>query len=157
MIINEILEDYISLLRLYWPSIEQLISTDTTGSFKDNWLQANWELIVERQLMSSDTYLEVYGDGADCNDASSRVLFPNENATYNLILKPKNKDNVYDILGEIYINNKDNDIIFQKFVTIKEDGWYYEEPPFDMVEALYRDEVIIVRFDAVNVELGIIS
>ena len=60
-------------------------------------------------------------------------------------------------MGEIYINNKDNDIIFQKFVTIKEDGWYYEEPPFDMVEALYRDEVIIVRFDAVNVELGIIS
>ena len=157
MTINKVLEGFVSLLCLYWPSIEQLICADATRSFKDDWLQANWELIVERQLGSSDTYLEVYGDGADCNDTSSRVLFPNENATHNLILKPKNKDNVYDILGEIYIDNKDNDIIFQKFVTIKEDGWYYEEPPFDMVEALYRDEIIIVNFDAVNVELCVIS
>lgn len=153
MIINEILEDYVSLLRLYWPSIEQLISTDATGSFKDDWLQANWELIVERQLMSSDMYLEVYGDGADCNDASSRGLFPEKIATHIIVLKSNSEDEVYDILGESYIDSDDDNIIFQRFVTIKEDGWYYEETPFDMIEALYKDETIVVDFNTVNAEL----
>lgn len=153
MIINEILEDYISLLRLSWSSIEQLISTDSTGSFKDDWLQANWELIVERQLMSSDMYLEVYGDGADCNGASSRVLFPEKIATHSIILKSNSEDEIYDILGESYVDSDDDNIIFQKFVTIKEDDWYYEETPFDKIEALYKDETIVVDFNTVNAEL----
>lgn len=157
MTINKVLEDYISLLWLYWPSIEQLISTDSTVSFKNNWLQANWELIVERQLGDSDLYLEVYGDGADCNGESSRVLFPDKQATHNITLNSKNEDKIYDLLGESYIDDNFGKIIFQRFVTIKEDGWYYEEPPFDMVEALYRDEVIIIKFAVVHAELGIIS
>lgn len=153
MIINEVLEDYVSLLCLYWPSIEQLTSTDSTGSFKDDWLQANWELIVERQLMSSDMYLEVYGDGADCNGASSRVLFPEKIATHIINLNSNHENEVYDILGERYIDNKDDDIVFQRFVTIKKDGWYYEEPPFNKVEALYEGETIIVDFSVIDAKL----
>lgn len=157
MIINNVLEDYASLLCSYWSRVKNLENSDTTESFKDDWLQANWELIVERQLGGFDLYLEVYGDGADCNGESSRVLFPDKRATHNITLSSKNENNIYDFLGEGYINNYSEKIIFQRFVTIKEDGWYYEEPPFDMVEALYKDEVIIVKFDAVNAELGIIS
>lgn len=153
MTINKVLEGFVSLLCLYWPNIEQLISTDSTGSFKDDWLQANWELIVGRQLMSSNMYLEVYGDGADCNGASSRVTFPEKDATHSIILKSNSEDKVYDILGEKYIGSKDDDIIFQKFVTVKKDGWYYEEPPFDKMEALYKDETIVVDFNTVNAEL----
>lgn len=153
MKINKVLEDYISLLCLYWPSIEQLISTDSTVSFKNDWLQVNWELIVERQLGDSGMYLEVYADGADCNGASSRVLLPEKTATHSIILNSNNENEVYDILGERYVNDKDDDIIFQKFVTIKKDGWYYEEPPFDNVEAIYKDEIIIVDFITVDAKL----
>ena len=56
-------------------------------------------------------------------------------------------------MGERYIENKDDDIIFQKFVTIKKDGWYYEEPPFNKIEALYRDETLIVDFSIVEAKL----
>nr|WP_317200528.1 hypothetical protein [uncultured Psychrobacter sp.] len=156
MIINNILKDYASLLCLYWSKVKELDNSDTTESFKDDWLQANWELIVERQLGDSDLYLEVYGDGADCNGVSSRVLFPNKQATHNVILKSENEEKIYDFLGERYIDDSIEEIVFQRFVTIKDDGWYYEEPPFDMIEALYRDEVVIVKFSAVNAELNII-
>lgn len=153
MLINKALKDYVYLLCLYWPHIEQLTCTDSIGSFKDDWLQANWEIIVERQLMSADMYLEAYGDGAGCNGESSRVLFPEKIATHSIILNSNSEHKVYDILGERYIENKDDDIIFQKFVTIKKDGWYYEEPPFNKIEALYRDETIIVDFSIVYAKL----
>lgn len=156
MIINNVLEDYVSLLCSYWSRVKNLENLDATESFKDDWLQANWELIVERQLGDANLYLEVYGDGADCNGASSRVLFPNKQATHNIILKSNNEDKIYDFLGEVYIDDRIEKIVFQRFVTIKEDGWYYEEPSFDMVEALYKDETIIVKFSAVNAELNII-
>ncbi|MBE0405384.1 hypothetical protein ACT3TI_00520 [Psychrobacter sp. AOP22-C1-22] len=154
---NNVLKDYANLLCLYWSAVKKLESSGNAEFFKDDWLQANWELIVERQLGGFDLYLEVYGAGADCNGESSRVLFPNKQATHNIILSPKNEDKIYDFLGEGDIDNTFGEVIFQRFVTIKEDGWYYEEPPFDMIEALYRNEIIIAEFDAINIELGIIS
>ena len=154
---NNVLKDYANLLCLYWSAVKKLESSDTTESFKNDWLQANWELIVERQLGGFDLYLEAYGDGADCNGESSRVLFPKKQATHNIILSPKNEDKIYGFLGEGDIDNTFGEVIFQRFVTIKENGWYYEEPPFDMIEAFYRDQVIIVEFDTVNAKLGIIS
>ncbi len=159
MIINNILKDYASLLCLYWSKVKELDDSDTTESFKNDWLQANWELIVERQLGDSDLYLEVYGDGADCNGESSRVLFSNKRATHNIILKSNSSsgNSIYDLLGEKYIDDRNEKIIFQRFVTMREDSWYYEEPPFDMIEALYRDEIVIVKFSAISAELNVIS
>ena len=141
---------------MYWSKVKNLESLDTTKSFKDDWLQANWELIVERRLGNFDLYLEIYGEGTGYNVESSRVLFPDKQATHNIILSSKNEDKLYDCLGESLIDDKIESIIFQKFVTIKADSWYYEEMPFNMIEALYKDEVVIISFDAINAKIAAI-
>ena len=64
------------MLETYWGSLQKLSKHDPTGSLKDDWMQANWELIVEGLLSDGRLVLEPYGEGADCNGASSRVLYP---------------------------------------------------------------------------------
>ena len=48
----------------------------------NDWLQANWELIVEKAICKPGEYLQPYGEGADCNGASSRICFPKAKPTH---------------------------------------------------------------------------
>ena len=77
--INETITRFVKCLRESWPSIEEVESLDSTGSFKNDWMQALWELSVEGQLksqLSDFEFLVPYGDGADANGASSRIIAP---------------------------------------------------------------------------------
>lgn len=54
------------------PIAEDVFRGDTNDLLAD-WLQANWEILVEA---GTGKYISHYGDGADCNGRSSRVWLP---------------------------------------------------------------------------------
>ena len=98
---KELLNKFSSLLVFYWKDLESLSTSDPSGSLKADWLQANWELIVEGLLLPGENLaLEPYGDGADCNGTSSRVLYPNRLPSHRLVCKSLNDRFVYDVLND---------------------------------------------------------
>jgi hypothetical protein len=155
--INNLLTQFSSLLVLYWENLLLLVKEDSTGSLKDDWLQANWELIVEGLLDDKNIVLEVYGDGADCNGESSRVLYPDRQPTHRLICKPLDGNYIYDVLNEKSLDITQGDIIFDRFVSIGEDGWYHELPPFDKILGEYAGEAVVVDFSGVDVQLQLLK
>jgi len=99
-------------------------------SVRNDWLQANWELLVERKVLPVNKYLEVYGDGADYNGASSRMTDPNALPDFRVIVRSKNSKTIVDWL------NKEQIIMatanFEK-LTGFENGFYVTAPPFNYV------------------------
>lgn len=72
--------------------VQAFNSSVSSGSYWLDWLQANWESVVEAAIASErNIFLEVYGEGADCNGASSRVCFPSALATHQIVCIPKGK------------------------------------------------------------------
>lgn len=142
-----------NLLTSYWGCLSKLIENDSSGSLKDDWLQANWELIVEGQLGDKSIVLEPYGNGADCNGLSSRVLYPDRQSTHKLICSVSSSQHVYDFLNGESLDITICDITFDHFVTIANDGWYYEVPPFDKILGEYKGAAVVVDFNNVDIIL----
>ena len=151
--IRQLLKSFSNLLVAYWENLESLSNNDPTGSLKIDWLQANWELIVEGLLSDGSLVLEPYGDGADCNGASSRVLYPDRLPNHRLVCKSSSRGLVYDFLNDQELDTSKDEIIFDRFVSIGEDGWYYEVPPFDKILGEYAGESVVVEFDNIDVQL----
>ncbi len=134
--INETIARFIRSLRDSWAAINEIESLDKTGSFKHDWMQAMWELAVEGQLKSQTKDLEFlvpYGDGADVNGGSSRVIHPTGLPTHCVNCVPKQNGSAFDYLNETSVTFPTYGMAVDRFVTIAEDGWYYEQAPFDMV------------------------
>ncbi len=93
------LKRFSSFLATSWEEVSLLSAADSTGSFTIDWLQANWEILVEG-LLGQGIVLEPYGDGADCNGASSRVLYPDRLPTHQIICKPLQGSQIFDALNE---------------------------------------------------------
>jgi len=151
--VKEILGNYSRLLVSSWDIIELISKKDETGSLKIDWLQANWEILVEGMFGGSKTTLIVYGEGADCNGASSRVLYPERSPTHKIRCIPLKGSRVYDILNDQDLDTSRGEVIFDRFVSISEDGWYYEKPNFDYVLADYDGSKVVVNFTEVGFEI----
>ena len=86
-------------LNLSWPVGKRLLASSSEETVGD-WLQANWEILVEapwRERMPGG-FLEPYGDGADCNGASSRVWLPDAIPTHRVICTHEKTDQFHDVL-----------------------------------------------------------
>ncbi|PIE47462.1 MAG: hypothetical protein CSA42_03415 [Gammaproteobacteria bacterium] len=142
--LKEKLTSFSNMLSCVWGNLSFFIDTDSTGSLKMDWLQANWELLIESQC-GENVFLEVYGDGADCNGSSSRVLYPNKLPTHKIICKSETT-NIHDVLNDIYLNDVD-EFVFDRFVSIGNDGWYYESPPFDKVLIFQKGVERVIEFN----------
>ena len=94
-----------------------------------DWMQANWELLVERKLLAHNEYIEIYGAGADFNGASSRITDPEALPNFRISINSKNST-VYDYLSkkEITLQN----CVFNELVSFKND-FYKTEPNFEYV------------------------
>lgn len=101
---------------------------------KSNWIQANWEILVERKVLMLHEYLEVYGSGADYYGGSSRIT--DINSIPNYAIKVNVKCGI-DILNSQEIQN--HSYFFEQLVGFKND-FYVDSPPFEFV--LVRDENI---------------
>lgn len=151
--LKDVLKKFSKLLICYWDELSTLSKNDPSGSLKTDWLQANWELIVEGALYEEGIILEPYGDGADCNEASSRVLYPTRLPTHTLICRPLNDEPVYDILNNNELDVSQGEILFDRFVCLAEDGWYYESPPFDKVLAECGGKEVVLDFNSIDFQI----
>ena len=102
--------------------------TSNESSISD-WLQVNWEILVERKVLSQDKYLEVYGDGADYFGASSRMTDIEAFPTFSVKIMIGGTI-VNDLLNNETVVN--TEFTFDKLVGFK-NGFYVIAPPFDYV------------------------
>lgn len=134
-------------------SIQSFLSIDTTGSLRSDWMQANWELLVEGALGSPLVRLEVYGDGADCNPKSSRFLSPNLLPTHHIVCVPVSGDRLYDFLSGTQVVVPREPLKLDRLVTMGGDGWRHEAAPFDKVLVRLQEVDFVFCLSSVRLEL----
>ena len=148
-----------NLLNASWPTVlafeEQY---NEPHDFRIDWLQGSWELTVERKLLDEANFLQIYGEGADCNGASSRVLYPDKIATHQIVCHPK-KDGIplKGNLNAVGVSSKSTLMVFDSFVTTTDAGWFEEAPSFDCVIADYGDTQVLFKFEEAEFSLEKIS
>jgi hypothetical protein len=137
MSINQLIINFHSFLIACWPNLSKILEQldwDESPYFLENWIQANWELIVEKQALESGELLVPYG-----YDSSSgcRYTFKGEKLTHRVTCKKKGQ-------SESQYN-------FLCFVS-KGDGVFKIEPPFDFidVEDVNTGDRLSLTFDEVD-------
>ena len=130
MTIDIAIKHFSQFLNDSWNSITELVKDRTYTSDQDSindWMQVNWELLVERKVLDIHCYLEVYGDGADFYGASSRITDYNSLPNYEIEVKAVE---ISDLLNDELIGR--GSFNFVQLVSFK-DGFYFTEPNFDFV------------------------
>jgi len=138
MTIDEAIRIFSDFLNNSWIDVQQLLVDREYTSNEDSvndWLQSNWEFLVERKVLKNNNYLEVYGDGADFNGGSSRITDALSLANFKIKIAPKNGISVYDVLNEEEVTLFNSN--FDKLIGFK-NGFYVLEPSFNFV--LLNDE-----------------
>lgn len=110
------------------PSLVNRTYTTNESSIND-WLQANWELLVERKVLPLNEYLEIYGEGADFYGGSSRITDIGSTPHYSIKVISCSKDLV-DLLNNTKVEN--DEFTFERLVGF-EKGFYIDNPPFKYV------------------------
>ena len=129
---EEIILHFRDFLIQSWPCLSKTMhfsDWDDDPHFIDDWMQANWELLVERQIESVQV-LAPYGYGV-----LSEIRYSNNTLiTHRVVCREK-----ADPTGNTYV--------FQSFLT-KEDGWRIWTP-FDYVEAenLATGKLSMIKFE----------
>jgi hypothetical protein len=134
--VSDAIERFRQLLSLCWPIVEEIARDNPNGFVKSDWLQSNWEIFVELQLcqkVGGPVFLVIYGDGAEANGASSRILDPSSLSTHHITCHPNNGDTSRDHLNGSDCKFPDGGLPLDRFVTLTDSGWYCEGVPFDMV------------------------
>lgn len=137
MDIDKAIRIFSDFLNKSWGIIIPLLSDrsyTTDESSKSDWLQSNWEILVERKVLQLNEYLEVYGEGADFNGESSRITDIESFPTHSIkVLVDKEKD----VLNNLEVES--SEYTFERLVGFR-NGFYTDIPPFDFV--LVQDEDI---------------
>lgn len=113
-----------------WPWLDTLMEAhdwDEDGSFTLNWIQVNWEFLVERELLGKDSYLLPL-------EWNNRITFPERGAQYKVICEFNNEIDLIDQVLKTANFNGEELLIFG-FRTPR--GIY---PPFDYVEVRTREK-----------------
>lgn len=126
---------FADFLNKSWDTVQPLLLNrlyTTNDSSKDDWLQANWEILVERKILPVNEYLEPYGNGADFYSMYSRITDIKSNPTHKINIAVVNR---IDILNNIKIENCEYS--FNRLVGF-ENGFYTDRAPFNFI--LIEDE-----------------
>jgi hypothetical protein len=130
----------------------RLNEVESTELMSD-WAQANWEVLVEtpfREFIGfGDAYLDPYGEGADCNDASSRVWRPDAVPTYRVVCRSAEGTSMRDLLTGRSVDAAHGPVVFDHFATNSANGWHEQATPFDCVLCYQDDQEILLRLDEV--------
>ena len=154
MNVDEIVRNFQQFLEASWQSVESMLpSTEEGGEdLRLDWLQANWEILVEAVIQPDGTsFIEFYGEGAECNGASSRVWKPHAEATHRICCVPKDGSEVTALVTGGSIKPQDLDF----FCFGHWDGkWYVTHPPFNAVVLSGRKGIeFTVRLEDVRFEI----
>ena len=130
---------FVDFLVKSWPSLDDLMydhDWDEDGYFSSNWMQVNWEFLVERELIKGQGFLtEIEG--------SARVTYPQAKATHKVLCKVKDPVILIDWIKKTE-NHEGEYLILEGFLTPVETsfGLY---PPFDYVDIRTIDNKKIYR------------
>lgn len=121
-----------------WADLDSLLENhdwDNDQYLTLEWIQSNWEFLVERQLLKKGSYLSCIG----FSHQEKRIMFPNVKVTHEIVCLSKRDDFFVDDESKIIIP-RDCRLIFKGFLK-KMDGSYGLYPPFDyaFVRAEGRD------------------
>lgn len=147
--LNDQIRKFSNFLNLSWNAVEETFQGLDEQDMKDDWFQANWELLVERGL-GVGVFLEVYGNGADCYGASSRITFNEELPTHSIVCRSKYNRPLVDLLNKKNLEDSDEFPIFDRLVTITDNGWYIENTPFDKALCFLGDDEVILNLDDIS-------
>jgi hypothetical protein len=117
---------------------------DDDGSFICEWLQVNWEFLIERELLEKNGFLKSY------TYDNFRITHPNAIPTHEIICKPKaNKQLIDDKTKAIIPAEKT--LGFAGFKRKLERGYGFY-PPFDFLTAFTQDRKYFYLFFVPDVE-----
>lgn len=155
--LDDVMRKFAQFLNASWDaasavatSMEQVESTE----FMSDWAQANWELLVEtpfRELVGfGKAHLEPYGEGADCNDASSRVWNPGALPTHRVACRAAEGAPMLDLLTGRSLEATEIPVVFDHFAIKSEQGWHEQAAPFDCVLGHQGEQEVLIRLDQVS-------
>jgi hypothetical protein len=154
MNINTVMNNFSEFLNSSWAFIDVFHKPDEIiNETMDDWLQANWEILVERKVCNPNEFLEVYGDGADCNGTNSRVTYFDKLPTHVVKVRQKN-NSLFEYYSGEYIDQSDNSYIFKQFIG-KREAKFSINPPFDFVEVLNDEQTGTLCFHKNDVDFFI--
>lgn len=150
--VDKFVRNYISFLN---KSLDNVCVLETeikdkifVDELKNDFYQANWEIFVESLIcIPGIEFLEVYGDGADCNGASSRVCLPDKLPTHRIACVPKKGNKVKDMITGREIILQDQ--IFQFFVHYEDNQWQHITPINGVLCENENYESLIINIDDV--------
>jgi hypothetical protein len=120
---NQIILNFHNFILACWPQINIILNNldwDDNPYFIDHWLQSNWELLVERQLLDSGCFFPPYGYDTSPECRQTRV---GSVATHRLMVRLSSSENKFEFVNFLTVSSSGNRI----------------EPPFDKVGV--RDSV----------------
>lgn len=154
-VFDRAISTFLCNIRSSWSQVRGLASQVPkidVDEFLADWAQASWEMLVEAAVSAErgePVYLAFYGEGADCNGWSCRVWCPDALPTHAVHVVPASGTELLDVLSGHSIRWPAQGFELDRFVSLSEDGWYREAPPFDHV-LVYEDEVdLVVALDEV--------
>lgn len=152
MNIDKAIRFFSDFLNKSWETVIPLLSDrlyTSDESSKNDWIQANWELLVERKVLQLNEYLEIYGDGADFNGISSRITDVESIPTHSITVLVSD---CMDILNNVKINAAE--YLFEQLVGFK-NGFYINSNPFNFVLVQDKDTNIerVFLLDGVKFQL----
>lgn len=141
MSINQLIINFHSILVSSWPSMSKILEHldwDESPYFLNDWMQANWELMVEKQALGQGQFLAPYGYDSS---AGSRYTYKDCKLTHQVTCKKKGKPT-----SQYY---------FLCFVS-KLDGAFKIEPPFDFIDVVHIETKDILTLALEEVEFSIV-
>jgi hypothetical protein len=155
--LDEIMLRFATFLSRNWVPVKEVaaaLEDVEADEFMSDWAQANWELLVEtafRELAGfGGAFLEPYGEGADCNDASSRVWMPSATPTHQLVCRSRDGIGMHDLLTGKWIEPANAHVLFDHFAARSEHGWHEPAPPFDCVLGFMDNQEVLVSVDQLS-------
>lgn len=133
-----------------WGDLDNLMSNhdwDDDGGFIEEWLQVNWEFLVERELLETKGFLKSY------TYDNFRITHPNAVPTHEIICKAKRNKPLIDDRTQQVIST-DIKLGFGGLEK-KLDLGYGRYPPFDYVTGITQDKKHFYEIYIENVDFFI--
>lgn len=152
--VDAVLRAFADFLRHSAPIVGPLSRRADDPGYWNDWVQANWEAMVEAALPRGLTVrLRVYADGAACNGRRSRITAPHLEETHLVVCRPRGDLRMSDLVTGEVVSSAATGIVFDRFVAIDRDRCI-EAPPFDCVWAwTTEDRRVVLPLDGVVFDL----
>lgn len=154
--LDGVMSTFVQFLNASWDSAwraANLMKHVEPAGFMADWAQANWELLVETPFRENagfgGAFLEPYGEGAECNDLSSRVWLPQALPSHRIVCRPRGRTPMIDLLAGRNVD-AEPPLVFDHFAARSVRGWHELARPFDCVLGYQGEQEVLVKIDEVS-------